>query len=408
MKILGWDYGTYLSHYIHLAEEGNEVKYYTNWQSGFPHFENFAIGAGFDNIQKVLYFFQHVKWADLITFFEVGTGDIVSHLREKGYTVLGNGREGEDLEQNRWKLKELIKKLGLPIQHCLKVNGTSELRKYLKSNKDKFVKVDIFRGSEGMESFHAESLEDVDQRIDRIEVALGPYKDKYQFIVEDSISDAVEPGFDLWFNGKDFIKPYLYDFEFPKSNFLGRFTDQMPKPLQTVADALVPYLRSIDYRGPLSSEVRITKDGTPYLIDICSRLPSPCSATYNYIKNYTELLYKVATKQDVKIEVDDEYVGSLPLISEQAEEYWTRLNVDPKITKDVSFKWASKVNGSYYSVPDNDMVMVLSASGKSPQEVKNKLQKNLDLVDSDGLNKKVSLDEMLDEWKKVNDFGLTI
>lgn len=408
MNILGYDFGLYLSHYLHLAEEGNSIRYYTPWQSGFPKFENFAIGAGFNRIKKVLYFFEHVKWADMITCFDVGTGDLVSHLREHGYVVLGNGREGEDLEQNRWKLKQLMKQLGLPVQHTARIQGTNGLRDYLKKNPHKFVKVDIFRGSEGMESFKAESLEDVELRIDRIETDLGPYKDIYQFIVEDEIEDAVEPGWDLWFNGNEFVKPYLYAWEFQKASYLGKFVEEMPKPLQTVADKLAPYLRSIDYRGPISTEVRVTKDGTPYLIDICSRLPAPCSAVYSIaIKNYTELLYNVATKRKVRIEPTAQYVSIYPFETETAKKNWVKLNFDSG-DKTVALQHTSKVNGSYYAVPGSETVLVLCAVGNTISEVKSKLEKNSEGLDADGLNKNMSLDNLWKELDKASDYGLSI
>lgn len=346
----------------------------------------------------------------MITCFDVGTGDIVSHLREEGYTVLGNGREGEDLEQNRWKLKNLMKELGLPVQHTIRIQGVTRLREFLSKNPDKFVKVDIFRGSEGMESFKADNLENVELRLDRIEVALGPYKEKYQFIVEDDIGEAIEPGWDLWFNGEEFIKPYLYAYEFHKGAYIGKFVEKMPKPCQMVADKLAPYLKHIDYRGPISTEMRVTKDGTPYLIDICSRLPAPCSAVYSQaIKNYTELIYKVATKQKTTIEVNAPYVGIIPLEAKDAKKNWNKIIFDPSIRKELQFNQTSKVDGSYYSVPgEEEIVVILSAIGNSIEEIKNKLESNMDKVDCDGMNKDVSLDGLWKELEKVKEFNLQL
>jgi len=215
----------------------------------------------------------------------------------------------------------------------------------LAKNKNKYVKVDIFRGTEGLESFYAKDLDSVKLRIDLIDVALGPWKDKYRFIVEDNIEDATEPGWDLWFNGREFVKPYLYAWEFKKSSYFGKFVEEMPKPLQVVADKLAPYLASIDYRGPISTEIRVTKDQTPYLIDVCSRLPAPCSAVYSVaIKNYTELVYKVATRQKVRIQNRAPYVGILPLETQMAEKSWVKLEFDEKLKDTVKIRMATKVD----------------------------------------------------------------
>jgi len=407
MKILGYDVGNLsLEHFVKLIQEGNEVKVFSPWVEGFPHFEKFAPGLGLDGIQKVLYFFDHVNWADLIVFFDIGAGDLVSFLRDKGYTVFGAGRKGEELEQNRWYLKQVVKEIGLPLQGSVRVKGISELREYLKKNPNKYVKIDIFRGD--IESFPAKDYESVKLELNKDEVALGPFSEEYQFVVEDYI-EGIEPGFDLFFNGKEFIKPMLYGFEFQKSCYLGKYVNELPKPLKLVADKLAPYLREIDYRGPISTEIRITKEGKPYLIDICSRLPYPLSAVYTEsIQNYTEVVWKIAKAQSVDLKINAPYVAVLPLTSMRAEKEWVKLNFDSKLRNLVKVRVASKVNNNYYAVKGMEVVYVLVATGKTIEEVKGKLEKTVGQVDALGLATDISLDPLLKEVEEAKEYGIDL
>lgn len=404
MKILGYDFGLSLEHFVKLASEGNEVRLYTPWQTAFPKFENFAVGLGIEGIQKVLYFFDHVNWADLIVFFDLGAGDLVSYLRDKGYTVFGAGREGEELEQNRWHLKQIMKEIGLPLQNSVRIKGISELREYLKKNQNKYVKIDIFRGD--IDSFSAKDYDSVKLEINKDEVALGPFSEEYQFVVEDYI-EGTEPGFDLFFNGREFIKPYLWGIEFQKSAYLGHYVNELPKSLKLVAEKLTPYLQKIDYRGPMSSEVRLTKEGKSYLIDVCSRLPYPLSAVYTEsIQNYTEVIYKTAKAQPVEIKVVSPYVAVLPLTSMRAEKEWVKLNFDPKLRDLVKIRCAAKVNDSYYAVKGMEVVYVLVATGDTIEEVKEKLEKTVEQVDALGLATDISLDPLYKEIEEAKRFGL--
>lgn len=405
MKVLGYDLGLSLEHFARLVRDGHEVKLYTPWQTAFPKFNDFAVGLGFDGIQKVLYFFDHVDWADLLVFFDVGNGDLVSFLRKKGYLVFGGGRKGDELEENRLYLKKIQKKLNIPIPPYVVVKGVDALRDYLAKNKDKYVKINIFRGD--IESFYAKDLDTVEIYLNELEVALGPFANQYLFVVEQAIHDAVEPGFDLFFNGKEFVKPYLYGIEFEKSCYVGRFVNILPKPLELVKVRLEEYLRSIDYRGALSTEIRITKDGRPYLIDVCSRLPYPLSAIYTEaISNYSELIYKVARGEEVRIVPTSEYVACLPLSSTAASTSWLKLDFDPKLRKYVKMRLACKTNNSYYSVKGMEVVYVLVAVGSNLDEVKKILENVKEKVDARGLITDTSLEPLYQEVEKARKFGI--
>jgi len=405
LNILVYDFGLALEHALRLARDGHNVTYFTPWARGFPRFEDYAPGLGYEDVglKKTLYFFEEIPKNDLIVFFDVGAGDLCQFLRQNlDIPVYGAG-EGEKLENHRILMRRLQKKIGLPTQYTVEIKGIPMLRKYLERNPNKFVKLDIFRGD--VESFYAKTYDDVELYLDEIEVALGPFNEIYEFMVEDFI-EGIEPGFDLFFNGKDWVKPYLWGVEQNKSCYVGKYVDTLPEPLQLIADKLKPILQKIDYRGALSTEVRVDKNKTPYLIDVCARLPFPLSAVYTEsIRNYSEVIYKVAKSEDVKLDVAGKYVVAVPLSTKHADTHWVKLIFDEKYKKFIKTRISAKVDGNYYAVKGMDTVFVLVAVGDDYHKLIKIMEALVEKVDAFGLNTDTisglyKIDEVLQKYDK--------
>ncbi len=115
-KILIWDIGYGVEHAKRMVQDGHEVYYFNEWIEPLPKFSRYAIGLGFEGIEKVKSFFRYVDDVDLIAFIFLGRGDMADWLREKGYRVYGAGL-GEKLETDRLYAKKIQKKIGLPTQN---------------------------------------------------------------------------------------------------------------------------------------------------------------------------------------------------------------------------------------------------------------------------------------------------
>lgn len=215
-KFLVYDSGLYLELAKGLAKGGNSVKYYTPYQASFfPKYADFCIGKGFEGIEKIKYFFDAIDEADVICVFDVGNNDIVSFLRKHfpNKAVWGSGK-GQKLEDGRWGLKKIISSLGLPVQRGIKLKGVHALSNYLLKNPDKFVKVDIFRGT--INSFHAKDYKSVELLIEYLEHALGAFSEDFEFIVEDAIKTSQEWGVDTFYGGGDYTDNSYYGVELGK------------------------------------------------------------------------------------------------------------------------------------------------------------------------------------------------
>ena len=371
MKFLCYGYGQDVEHVARLARDGNEVRYFTPFYGSEIKFENYAPGLGFDKIEKIQYFFNSVDWADCITFFEVGAGDLTEFLRRTTKKPCFGAGNAEKLENHRAMLRQIQKDIGLPTQHTAVITGVDNLRKYLKSHPNQVVKLDIFRGD--CESFIVDSYDKMETFIDEIEVAFGPFNEEYEFMVEDKL-EGQEPGFDLYFNGTDYLRPYLWGYEVSESVYLGKYCDELPKPLQLVADKLKPVLQKYDYRGAISIEAIVTKEGKPYLIDITARYAYPLSLLYTEsIANYSEVIYKVAKGESVTIKNTAPYVGALPMRAQHAQKHWVRMDFKGDM-KYIKTREASKIKGVYYAVKGMPEVVVCVAAEKSPEAVMDKLK----------------------------------
>jgi hypothetical protein len=390
MKFLIWGTGLEMEHAARLARDGHEVYYYTFWQSDFPKFKDYCIGLGIKGINKVKYFFQLVRNVDCIVMFDIGMGDLTTFLRDSGFTVYGAGLAGEMLEFSRYEFRKIQKSIGLPTQRTSKVIGVTALENHLPSALEKsgtkkvYIKLDVFRGDR--DSFKVEDASKVGLIMDELRAAFGPFKEHYEFIVEDYVEAPVEVGIDGFFNGNEWIRPSLFGIEHAKSCYIGKYAYELPSVLEKTMSALTPVLQRYDYRGAISTEERIVNKDTSYLIDLSCRLPFPLSAAYTEsILNFSELIYKIARREFVELQPAAKYVAVLPLETPHAENFWVDLNFPEKLRKSVKLRKAIKVDGKYVAVKGFSNVYVLVAVGNQIESLIEDLEKLADKVDADGL-----------------------
>jgi hypothetical protein len=224
-KVLVLDVGGMcIEHAIRLGKDFGKVYYHSIWQGAFPSFQNYAVGLGMENIERIFKPFRYIDEVDLIFFGDIGLGDQASFLRREGHRVFGAGA-GEVLEEERYKFRQLQKKLGLPTQKTKNLTGITNLRNHLKTVKDRYVKLDVFRSD--MESFHHKDIESSEFLLDDLQSAFGPFKEEYDFVVEEPIKSDVEIGIDGFFS-ENWLYPTLYGFEMGEP-YIGMYSTELPE-----------------------------------------------------------------------------------------------------------------------------------------------------------------------------------
>ena len=346
-----FDYGLFVSWAPKLAEYFGRVFYFCPWQSAFPSSKLHRIGSGIGNIIKVDDFWDVVPETDVFFFPDVYTSGIQKHLRGLGYPVWGCG-DAERLELERWETKEFLKDLGLPVQHCEHIYGIEELRAYLMSEEDKYVKISKLRGD--FETFHHTTYNLSEPILDDIEMRLGPFKDEKEFIVEDAINDAVETGFDGFTVDGQFPDPCVFGYEIKDVSYIGVINpySRLPRQVKETNAALAPTFQECTYRGFWSSELRIVKDGTAYLTDPCCRAGSPPSELYQEMwKNWGEIIWHGAHGEMVTPQPVAKYGVEVLLHSAWADSHWQAVFADPEIRKWIKLRNMCVKNDTMYVAP---------------------------------------------------------
>src|ERR1700721_2909096 len=107
-----------------------------------------------------------------------------------------------------------------------------------------------------------------------------------------------------------------------------------------------------NYRQFFSTETRITKEKTPYTIDLTCRLPSPNSElAQEMILNLGEIIYEGTGGVLVEPKWKDTYGIEIIIHSSWASKNWQPIYFPQEIENFVKLKHLTKINGVYYFVP---------------------------------------------------------
>ena len=109
MKYLIVDTGLSEAIAIRLANEGEEVYYYTVWQRAHPEQADLLYGKGIledFGVKRIDNWEPYIDKVDVIVFPDMGWGQTVDKLRKEGKIVWGTSSIGERLENERMFAKE--------------------------------------------------------------------------------------------------------------------------------------------------------------------------------------------------------------------------------------------------------------------------------------------------------------
>jgi len=404
MKILVYDYGLCTSHAQKLAEQGNMVFYYVPWQDAFPQSTKALIGEGLEGLHRITNFWDYVNKVDYIVFFDNYCGDLVDYLRKKGYRVFGAGR-AEQLELDRIKQKDILKTVGLPVGEYKIIHGLSALREYLKENRDKYIKINAFRGD--VETFHHKDYKSSLPLLDHIAYKLGIKQEELDFIIEDTIP-GVEPGYDGFVVDGKYPEITMYGYELKGAGYIGRVVLDagLPPAIKEVNTKLAPFFRATKARTIFSTEIRVGKDRKGYLIDPCVRapMPVPSAIEIEIYKNFSDIILNAAEGKMIKPQPIAKYGVGVSLESEWAENHWLEITIPEEIRQWVKLRMAVKLENKYYAAPGFTSICSVIGLGNTIDEAAEKCKKRVEMVDAYMLDKDTSgidkIKEIIDEGRK--------
>jgi hypothetical protein len=353
-SVLVVDHGLFVSLAELLVQHFGKVGYFCDWQSACPDGQDLILGSGLDGVDRVKYLWNEIDQYDLFVFPDCYNGDLQEYLRRQGKRVWGGGLRS-DLELARWKTNQLLAKVGLPNNEAVQLTGMDELRAYLQEHKDVFVKISALRGLG--ETFHSQDYALVKGRLDDLEGRYGAMMEAVPFIVEKSIPDAKELGYD----------GYCIDGEFPNSAWIGAEEkakayvaklldyDELPDEVKEVNTKLSYEMDG--YRQFFSTELR-----NEFLIDTTCRHASPAGEVIcQAMTNLPDVLYQGAEGHLVHGEWSAKYAAQIIFCSEWAKDHVICLEFPEEIRPWVKLYDHCRINGKDYVVPQPDKMKQLGS-----------------------------------------------
>ena len=396
--------GLEVEHALRLSSAYN-VYYWTHFMTAFPEFNDFSYGLGFEGIKKIMFPFYRINDVDLIATFDIGYGDIIDYFRKQGKICFGAGR-GEKLELDRWYLKNLLKHAGLPVMKTWRVKGIDRLRDILKNNNNVIVKISVFRGD--CETFYSPSYDEVEPLLDILQVKWGKFAEGYEFIVEQEIKDAVEAGIDGIFSpANGFCFPLMWGIE-NHSAYIGVWGYRIPEWFVRTEPHLKNILTTMDYRGFISTEQRIVNKNKDYLIDITARIPHPLGHIFTTaIRNYPEVIFRIANNQKVTLDVKEKFWGCLPVRSDELNNVSLEVRFPDKYRPYIKFSTAYKKDGKYYASKGGTIVCSIVYGADTIDKVIEGIKKIGDEIKVVRAKKEYHLlDEIKEEIDKLKSMGI--
>lgn len=415
-SIMVVDHGLYVHIAQLLSRYFKDVYYYCPWERSFPSSDLLLVGDGFEGIHRVKDFWEWQPKMDVFVFPDLYFPGLQQLLRDADCKVWGCGG-AEVLETERDFCRELMGKWGMPMAQWWRIEGTKELREFLKKKDDVYVK-GLMRGD--FETFHHETYDLTEPMLDELEHKLGGKKAAEVFIVEEPIdgndkSPVVEVGYDGWFCG-DWPEIAALGYEIKDCGNIQAFMPykDIGKPVRYVNTYLERFLKKEGCCGFFSNEIRVRMEaGTPmpYLIDPCCRCGSPASEGYaEAYDNWDEIILEGSQGKLVKPELFYDYVCILVMYSDWAKDNWLAVHCPPEFEENLKLHYACKMDGVLYTAPIQPGIAQIGAvvgGGDSLEEaVQNAVAISKEIKGVEVQFRYGAIDDALKEIKKGEGMGI--
>lgn len=268
------DYGTFIDVAESMSKVVKKTYYHSPIQDEFLDIKKCCLGDGIEGIERIDDFMQPdiVKEVDCWIFPDIGFDGHQKYLKSIGKAVWGSNGV-ESLELYRTRFIEILKKLGLPMVKTVKITGLSKLSDHLKGVKNKWIKVNRYRGN--METWKHIDYDHSIPELIRLAEEFGGLSKYVTFVVQDEIETSVEIGYDGWNVRGQFPESSFQGYEKKNELYLGSLLKykKLPEAVRIVNESLAPFLEEHDYKNFIASEIRWVSEDEFYFIDPTMRMP---------------------------------------------------------------------------------------------------------------------------------------
>lgn len=337
--------------------------------------EREKIAQGMEGVEVIMDFHHVKKETDIFVFPDVCFGAVVDDMRSEGRNVFGTGAV-ESLEFDRWAAKKKMKALGLPVIESVKLVGIEDLKDYLQTVDNKWLKV--LRHRDFWDTYHHLDWFHSDYWINQVLLPrIGAMADDEVFVIEDDIP-GVEIGIDFpAVVGDQYSTRCLLGYEIKDQGNISRIIEyaQAPEQIRKICETMGPVLKEADYRNSLSYEIRVAEsDNMFYLTDPCLRMANPASGIYrNVFSNFAQIVEEASAGKLIEPMVVDgaQYAVEVMICSDRAHDHNIPIEIPSDIRPFVKLKSACQKDETHYEhIPYNkgEIIGSVVAWGKTIDE----------------------------------------
>lgn len=413
--ILVLDHGLFFEVALKLADYYGKVYYFSPYQSAYPEMDLAVIGTEWANGKRLETFdgknvvrvenpYDVLDEIDICYATDVYYGAFIELLEKSGVPCVGAGK-AERLELDRFATANEMAKIGMDVPNTISITGMDRLREYLKTVKNKWVKISRYRAE--FETFHHIEYYLSEPLLDKIQMNLGALKDIVEFIIVDNIDAIVEEGIDSYtVNGElpDVvstgceIKDVAYAMKLKK-------TSELSKGNKIVNEKFSKLLKKYDYQGFFSTEVRTTKNNKHYLIDPCAREGLPSKFSYmELFDNFGEIVWGLGNGVIVNPVYKYEYGMEVLISSGWISGTHQSIYFPKEVRKWLKLLNPIKIDGKYHIIKTSESVSIgsLVSIGNSHQECADKIMDMAEKIKGYEVNIKTEgINEAIEAFKEM-------
>ncbi len=189
----------------HVKRDGAEVRMWVESP------EEKEVGDGF--VPKVADWKEHVDWADVIVFDDVGWGKTCTALREKGKAVVGGTEYGDRLEDDRDFGQQEMLAAGMTVLPCWDFTSFDAAVEFVKANPDRYVVKPSGKAQNEKVLSYVGQDDDGKDILNILTFYKRSWGSKIQAFQLQKYAAGVEVAVGAYFNGKEFLYPACINFE---------------------------------------------------------------------------------------------------------------------------------------------------------------------------------------------------
>lgn len=289
-----------------VLQEGHEVKLFVQSETEKD------VGDGF--VEKVDKWEDHIGWAEVIIFDDIGFGKAADKLRSEGKKVVGGSAYTDRLESDREFGQNELARAGVSTLQGRTFSDFEEAVKFVQSNPSRYVIKPSGKAQNEKELLFVGQEADGNDVINVLAHYKKHWSNKIRIFQIQQFASGVEVAVGAFFNGRDFVKPVNVNFEHkrlfpgdigPSTGEMGTlvFWTHKSKMFELTLEKMKQQLIESGYVGYIDINC-IANESAIYPLEFTSRFGYPTISIHmeGVTGEWGRFLYLIASREEVALQ----------------------------------------------------------------------------------------------------------